>query len=158
MRAGYDHLGAQESRYRKVFVMIYFVTSNKGKFLEANAIFGDLIQKDIGYTEIQADTLEEVAAFGMREVAERLQGPVMLEDAGLFVEALSGFPGVYSAYVQKTIGNRGILRLMEGVENRRAYFRLCGRLHRARDGAPNVSGRGSWQNRHRGARHEGIWL
>lgn len=116
-------MGAQESRYRKVFVMIYFVTSNKGKFLEANAIFGDLIQKDIGYTEIQADTLEEVAAFGIREVAERLQGPVMLEDAGLFVEALSGFPGVYSAYVQKTIGNRGILRLMEGVENRRAYFR-----------------------------------
>lgn len=116
-------LGAQGSRDCKVNLMIYFVTSNQGKFLEANAIFGDLIQKDIGYTEIQADTLEEVAEFGMKEVAAKLQGPVMLEDAGLFVEALSGFPGVYSAYVQKTIGNRGILRLMEGVEDRRAYFR-----------------------------------
>ncbi|MDD1762399.1 MAG: XTP/dITP diphosphatase [Methanothrix sp.] len=103
--------------------MIYFVTSNKGKFVEAAAIFGDLVQKDIGYTEIQADTLEEVASFGMNEVAARLKGPVMLEDAGLFVEALQGFPGVYSAYVQKTIGNAGILRLMQGVENRRAYFK-----------------------------------
>jgi len=103
--------------------MINFVTSNKGKFAEARGIFGDLEQKDIGYTEIQADTLEEVAIFGMKEVAARLDGRVMLEDAGLFVEALQGFPGVYSAYVQKTIGNDGILRLMEGVENRRAFFK-----------------------------------
>jgi len=103
--------------------MINFVTSNKGKFAEARAIFEDLVQMDIGYTEIQADTLEEVAFYGMKEVAARLQGPVMLEDAGLFVEALKGFPGVYSAYVQKTIGNSGILQLMEGEENRNAYFK-----------------------------------
>jgi len=103
--------------------MLYFVTGNKGKFMEAQGIFKDLMQKNIGYTEIQADTLEDVAAYGMKEVMERLQGPVMLEDAGLFIEALQGFPGVYSAYVQKTIGNNGILRLMEGVEDRKAYFR-----------------------------------
>jgi len=103
--------------------MIYFVTSNKGKFTEAQGIFSDLMQKDIGYTEIQADTLEEVAAYGIKEVMERLCAPVMIEDAGLFVDALKGFPGVYSAYVQKTIGNRGILRLLEGVQNRKAFFR-----------------------------------
>ena len=103
--------------------MIYFVTSNKGKHAEARAIFGDLVQKDIGYTEIQADALEEVAAYGIKEVASRLEGPVMIEDAGLFVEALKGFPGVYSAYVQKTIGNSGILRLMERVVKRSAYFK-----------------------------------
>ncbi len=73
--------------------MTYFVTGNKGKFVEALAIFGDLVQRDIGYTEIQADTLEEVALYGMKEVASRLQGAVMLEDAGLFVEALQGFSG-----------------------------------------------------------------
>lgn len=103
--------------------MIYFVTSNKGKQTEARAIFGDLVQKDIGYTEIQADTLDEVAAYGIKEVAARLDSPVMIEDAGLFVEALGGFPGVYSAYVQRTIGNAGILRLMEAVENRNAHFK-----------------------------------
>ncbi len=103
--------------------MIYFVTSNKGKFTEATGVFGNLEMKNIGYTEIQADTLEEVAAFGIKEVAERLQGPVMIEDAGLFVDALKGFPGVYSAYVQKTIGNTGILKLMQGLENRDAFFK-----------------------------------
>ncbi|MDM7911814.1 MAG: XTP/dITP diphosphatase [Methanotrichaceae archaeon] len=103
--------------------MIYFVTSNKGKFAEANGIFGNLVMRNIGYTEIQADTLEEVAAFGIREVMERLKGPVMIEDAGLFIHALKGFPGVYSAYVQKTIGNAGILKLMQGLENRDAFFK-----------------------------------
>jgi len=103
--------------------MIYFVTSNKGKFVEAQAIFGDLVQKNIGYNELQVDTLEEVVDFGMKEVMARLKGPVIIEDAGLFVDGLKGFPGVYSAYVQKTIGNNGILRLMEGIDDRRAAFK-----------------------------------
>lgn len=103
--------------------MISFITSNKGKFVEARAIISDLVQRDLGYTEIQADTLEEVAIYGMKEIMSRLDGPAMLEDAGLFIEALGGFPGVYSAYVQKTIGNEGILRLMDGVQDRRAFFK-----------------------------------
>ena len=103
--------------------MIYFVTSNKGKFVEAQAIFGDLVQKNIGYNELQVDTLEEVVDFGMEEVMARLKGSVMIEDAGMFIDCLKGFPGVYSAYVQKTIGNSGILRLMEGTDNRGAAFK-----------------------------------
>jgi XTP/dITP diphosphohydrolase len=103
--------------------MIYFVTGNRGKFEEAREILGEVEQRNIGYVEIQADALEEVAAFGIREVAEKLAGPVMIEDAGLFIRGLKGFPGVYSAYVFDTIGNDGILRLMEGIEDRSAAFR-----------------------------------
>lgn len=107
--------------------MIYFVTGNKGKLEEAKAILGDVVGKNIGYVEIQADSLEEVALFGMKEVLERVDDPVMLEDAGLFVGGLKGFPGVYSAYVFDTIGNNGILNLMRNVKDRRAVFRsvLC---------------------------------
>jgi XTP/dITP diphosphohydrolase len=90
---------------------------------EAKEIIGDIEQKNIGYHEIQADTLEEVVAYGLNEVVARIKGPVMIEDAGLFVDALLGFPGVYSAYVQHTIGNKGLLRLMEGIDDRRASFR-----------------------------------
>jgi XTP/dITP diphosphohydrolase len=45
-----------------------------------------------------------------------------VEDAGLFIDALSGFPGPYAAYAYKTIHNSGILRLMENVKNRQAKF------------------------------------
>jgi len=48
--------------------------------------------------------------------------PIFVEDAGLFVEALKGFPGPYAAYVYHTIGNQGILKLMADTENRGANF------------------------------------
>jgi XTP/dITP diphosphohydrolase len=45
-----------------------------------------------------------------------------VEDAGLFISRLSGFPGPYSAYVYKTIHNDGILKLLEGSKERDAKF------------------------------------
>jgi XTP/dITP diphosphohydrolase len=55
-------------------------------------------------------------------VFKRYGLPVIVEDAGLFVDALNGFPGPYAAYVYKTIGNKGLLKLMQNVEKRRAQF------------------------------------
>jgi XTP/dITP diphosphohydrolase len=106
---------------------LYFITSNKGKVQEAKEKLRPLgfsvVQKDLGYPEIQADTLEEVALQGIMHVQARFKKPFMLEDAGLFIDALQGFPGVYSKYVFFTIGLPGILRLLEDIENRRAVFR-----------------------------------
>lgn len=103
--------------------MIYFNTSNINKFKEAKEIFRghgiEIAQIPQPYKEIQADALEEV-------VIEALEGMdkegVFIEDAGLFVGALSGFPGVYSKYVEDTIGNRAILKLLSDVKDRRAVF------------------------------------
>jgi len=108
---------------------IYFVTSNKGKLVEAQKKFLeidiDVVQKNIGYHEIQADSLEEVAFFGVEHVLKNFKSPFILEDAGLFIDAFKGFPGVYSAYVFHTIGCEGILKLMKDtkVEDRTAVFR-----------------------------------
>ena len=108
---------------------IFFITSNKGKILEAKTKFSDIdvkiIQKDLGYPEIQADSLEEVALFGAKHVQKHFDKPFILEDAGLFIDALNGFPGVYSAYVYHTIGCKGILKLMEKFKGdmRKAVFR-----------------------------------
>ena len=77
------------------------------------------------YPEIQTDTIEETIAPGLRWLMERYNRPIMIDDSGLFVDALKGFPGVYSSYVFKTVGCDGILRLMEGVKNRAARFECC---------------------------------
>ncbi len=50
---------------------------------------------------------------------------VIVEDSGLFVKPLGGFPGPFSSYVLKTIGLRGVLRLMRGFRNRSAYFQAA---------------------------------
>jgi len=108
---------------------LYFITSNKGKVLEAKEKFSDLdikiIQKNLGYPEIQTDTLEEVAIFGVDYLKERFDKPFILEDAGLFIDALDGFPGVYSAYVFYRIGCQGILTLIKDFDDakRKAAFK-----------------------------------
>ena len=65
----------------------------------------------------------DVAQFGAKHVAKRLGKPVIVEDAGIFIKALKWFPGTYSSYVQDTIGNNGILKLMSDNTDRYAEFR-----------------------------------
>jgi XTP/dITP diphosphohydrolase len=52
-------------------------------------------------------------------------GDFIVEDSGIFIEPLDGFPGVYSAYVLRTVGNPGILRLLGDRKDRGAVFRSC---------------------------------
>ena len=106
--------------------MITFITGNKQKVIEAENIFKDydinLEHIDLGYCEPQG-TLEEVAISGAKYASRKLNKPVIVEDAGLFIKALKGFPGTYSSYVQETLGNQGILKLLDGVNDRYAEFR-----------------------------------
>lgn len=109
---------------------ITFVTGNAGKLREMQAHLAPLgvtVHQDArGYPEIQADTLQEVARAGAESLlASGLKPPFILEDAGLFVDTLQGFPGPYSAYAQATIGNQGILDLMQGKNGRKAHFAAC---------------------------------
>jgi len=107
-------------------VKIIFVTSNEGKVAEFSALMAPLghevEQLDCGYPEVQADTLDEVARAGLEHLKTERGGPLVLEDAGLFIDALKGFPGVYSNYALRTLGNPGILKLMDGIEHRNARF------------------------------------
>lgn len=103
-----------------------FVTGNAHKVKEASDILGKLNikveQNNCGYPELQEDSLEPIARYGARYAADLLKNEVIVEDAGLFIETLGGFPGPYSAYVANTIGNPGILKLLEGVNARNAKF------------------------------------
>ena len=40
----------------------------------------------------------------------------------MFIDSLLGFPGQYSSFVFRTLGNDGILKLLGGSINRSAYF------------------------------------
>ncbi|OPY33236.1 MAG: Non-canonical purine NTP pyrophosphatase [Methanomassiliicoccales archaeon PtaU1.Bin124] len=75
--------------------------------------------------EVQADTLEEVVRSCLDQIADQGHEDFILDDSGLFVHALNGFPGVYSSYVFSTIGNDGILKLLNGSEDRTAHFECC---------------------------------
>jgi XTP/dITP diphosphohydrolase len=106
--------------------VVFFATGNIHKFNEARRVLaeykiavGMLRMKD---TEIQSASLMEIAQASAREVFKRCGLPVIVEDAGLFIDELNGFPGPYAAYAYKTIGNKGLLKFMKSVENRKAWF------------------------------------
>lgn len=98
-----------------------FVTGNAGKLSEMTSLLSPLgievVGDGRGYPEVQASTLAEVTEAGARHLlATGLAPPFILEDSGLFVAALRGFPGVYSRHAQDTIGNAGLLTLLQAVE------------------------------------------
>ena len=105
---------------------ITLVTTNWAKVAHAKLVLEPLgievnnIKMDT--VEIQADSAEEVAKYSAKYASEQLQSNVVKNDTGLVIEGLKGFPSVYTHYVQETLGEDGILKLMEGMENRRAYF------------------------------------
>ncbi|MHA1192849.1 MAG: XTP/dITP diphosphatase [Promethearchaeota archaeon] len=108
---------------------LFFITGNSDKFNEIQQIFEqetikyNLIQKDLKTIEIQADSIKSVAEFKLKSVKDKLFSSVFIEDAGFFVDnPLNGFPGVYSSYAMKTIGNKGILKLIENFEDTKAHF------------------------------------
>ena len=103
--------------------MLKIITHNHNKYEEMKKIIPDLEMVNLEYPEVQTDTLEEVIDFALTYLANEIEGNFIIDDSGLFIEALNDFPGVYSAYVHRTIGNRGILKLMEKIENRYAYFK-----------------------------------
>ncbi len=109
--------------------IIFFVTGNTHKFNEGLEIFSkerlryNLKQKDIKTIEIQARSLGDIALFKLNSVKHKINTSFFIEDAGFFVDIpLGGFPGVYSSYVLKTIGNEGILKLVDGFNESKAHF------------------------------------
>ncbi len=111
---------------QKTSSTLLFVTSNPNKALEVRKILNkngiSFQHMDASYQEIQSSSLKTIATESARCLYERLKTPLFLEDSGLFIERLSGFPGPYSSYVYKTIGNSGVLKLMSTIANRASRF------------------------------------
>lgn len=108
---------------------LLFITGNLNKFNEIQQLFRqetiryNLIQKELKMIEIQANSIKSVAKFKLNSIKEKLDLSAFVEDAGFFVDhPLNGFPGVYSSYVMKTIGNKGILNLIEDFDDTKAHF------------------------------------
>ena len=103
---------------------VLFASSNTHKYEEAEKILAEFGIK-LGFfqtelVEIQDDSLSKIALQKAENAYDKCKKPVIIEDDGLFIDSLSGFPGPYSSYIFDTIGNNGILKLLE--DNRDAQF------------------------------------
>ncbi len=105
---------------------IYYVTGNELKMKVAKSIFEkhdiEVIQEDIDTPEIQSLDCKEVAEYSSKYAANLLNKPVLKNDSGFFIEALDGFPGALARYAEDTIKADGFIKLLEGKDNRNAYW------------------------------------
>lgn len=110
-------------------MQIHFITSNPGKAKLLQSYFEtkgwrdiEIVPTNLHLIEPQADSVAEVSLFKARQAYEQLKQPVLVEDGGVAIDALNGFPGVYTKYSNGTLGAEGFIKLMAGESNRRAKF------------------------------------
>lgn len=109
-------------------IEFYFATSNEHKITEGNAALSQFqiqVNKlaEFDKLEIQSQDLEKIASTALILILPKTRLPVFVEDSGLFIHELNGFPGPYSSYIFETLGIEGILKLMDGAHTRKAEFR-----------------------------------
>jgi XTP/dITP diphosphohydrolase len=110
------------------------VSTNPGKFEEVRSVLSPFgvttrwLRRTL--PEPQASRLEEVVLAKLDAVGD-VPGYVLVEDSGLFVPSLHGFPGIYSAHFLQLWGFGPLLELLRR-RDRRAYFRTVAGLRRGR--------------------------
>ncbi len=112
---------------------IIFFTTNKNKVKEIKELAVTeaknitIEHREYDYPELQLGEIELVAKESANYIREKIviKEPFFIEDSGLLIHALNGFPGPFSAFVFDKIGNEGILKLMADKkgEERRATFK-----------------------------------
>jgi XTP/dITP diphosphohydrolase len=107
-----------------------FVTGNRGKIAEARLALGLEIEAvEVDLPEVQGldlhDILREKAEAAWREIRR----PLVVEDAGLELLALNGFPGPLVKWMLEAVGAEGIAKTAHALDDPRAVAR-CGLLYR----------------------------
>jgi len=107
---------------------LLFVTSNAGKVHEVEAILGTPVEQlDLDVPEIQALDVEVVVR-QKAQTAYTLAAagrPVLVEDTGLYLDALHGLPGALVRWFLTTIGPEGICNLIPPGTDRGARARTA---------------------------------
>lgn len=112
---------------RSPFVL---VTGNRGKIEEARLALGREIESvEVDLPEIQGLDLLEVLQEKAEAAWSALHRPLVVEDAGLELLALNGFPGPLVKWMLEAVGAEGIARTAHALGDSRAIAR-CALLYR----------------------------
>lgn len=105
---------------------LLFVSSNAGKVREVEAILGQPVEHvALDLPEIQALAVQEVVRAKVLTAFARVGRPVVVEDTGLYVDALRGLPGALVRWFLGTIGAAGICDLIPPEADRAAHARTA---------------------------------
>lgn len=122
------------------FPPFVFVTGNRGKIDEARLALGREVESvEVDLPEVQSLDLLEVL-YEKAEIAwEIVRRPLVVEETGLGLLALNGFPGPLVKWMLMAMGAEGLARVGQALDDPRAVAR-CALLYR--DGERSILGDG----------------
>jgi XTP/dITP diphosphohydrolase len=112
-----------------------FVTDNLNKVREASEILSFSFEsvKVDGLFEIQSPDIDLVVRHKAEQAYSILQCPVMVEDSGLVFHAWNGLPGALVKWFEETVSCVGMLKMIEGFDDRSATAICCFALYDGKD-------------------------
>jgi XTP/dITP diphosphohydrolase len=124
-----------------VIAPFVLVTGNRGKIAEARLALGLEIEAvEVDLPEIQSLDLFEILKQKAEVAWEIVRRPLVVEEAGLELVALNGFPGPLVKWMLEAVGAEGIAKTAHALGDPRAAAR-CALLYR--DAARTVVAEGS---------------
>ncbi|MBD3250711.1 MAG: non-canonical purine NTP pyrophosphatase [Candidatus Pacebacteria bacterium] len=106
-------------------MLLYLITSNQGKFAEAQAILPQLKQIQLDLPEIQALSTQQIIEYKLKQaVKQTSQTNLIVEDTSLSLDALNGLPGPLIKWFLKTVGPEGLSKIAQDFGNQAAFAQV----------------------------------
>lgn len=97
---------------------LHYATTNTGKLQGLSNLMSEypitILPISMKIPEYQIDDVEEIALQKVTTAYEFIKKPVVAHDSGFYIDALNGFPKAYAKFINETIVNSGLLRLVKG--------------------------------------------
>lgn len=100
--------------------MLYFITGNKNKFAEIQAMLPAVQHLEVDLPEVQDVDAHKIIAAKLQEARKHNDGALMIEDTSLYFDCLNGLPGPLIKWFMETIGNDGLAQIAHKLGNAKA--------------------------------------
>jgi inosine triphosphate pyrophosphatase len=111
-----------------------FITGNQHKADQLAQWLGLPVEdRTLDLDEIQSLDLRQVAEHKVRQAYSIAKQPVLVEDVAVTLTVMGKLPGTFIKWFLQELGNDGICKLADGLENRRAVVSICYALYNGQD-------------------------
>ena len=105
---------------------LVLITGNQSKAAEYSRLLGiEVSAQKVPLPEVQALDVEEVASAKAQAAFDAIKRPVIVDDSGISFDAWVGLPGALTSWFMDTVGNEGLIRMLDGFDNRQATVKTA---------------------------------
>ncbi len=97
--------------------MLYFITWNKNKFIEVQAVIKNIKQMNIDLAELQEIDPHKIIEAKLIEARKHHDGEFIVEDTSLYMDCLNWLPWPLIKWFEKKLGNEWIFEIAKKHDN-----------------------------------------